>query len=71
MNTFPHYLYNQKQFLDVPSEWRQAPPSPFLEIADSNAAGENDQKFTREVRTVEDHEDPEDYYNEWIMSNIG
>ena len=67
MNSFPHILNN-------PSQWRKAPPSPFFETEDTDyndTVNNNGQQFTREARTVEEHEDPEDYYNDWIMSNLG
>ena len=67
MNSSPHMLTS-------PSQWRQAPPSPFLETEsrdDSYPVNNSQQKFTREARKVDDPEDPEEYYNEWIMSNVG
>ena len=57
-----------------PLQWMQAPPSPFFETEgrdDSNPVNNSQQKFTREARKVDDPEDPEEYYNEWIMSNVG
>ena len=67
IHSYPHMLFN-------PSEYKEAPPSPFFQtgITDgSHSPNQSDQKFTREARKVEQPEDPEDYYNEWIMSNLG
>ena len=51
------------------------PPSPFYETDDAEddlvSDKENKKVFTREVRKVARDEDEVDYYNEWIMSNVG
>ena len=67
MNSDPYFLISH-------SQWRRAPPSPFFQAEsrdDSYQVNNSHQKFTREARNVDDPEDPEDYYNEWIMSNLG
>jgi hypothetical protein len=67
MKSYPNLLFS-------PSQWRQAPPSPFFDTEsrdDSYPVSNSQQKFIREARKVDDLADPEEYYNEWIMSNVG
>ena len=67
VNSNPHILTN-------PSAYRQAPPSPFFQTGSTDGSypvNTSYQTFSREARKVEEPEDPEEYYNEWIMSNLG
>ena len=74
LNSFPNTLYNLDRVSTETFQWRQAPPSPFFE--ESNTSSEvggiaDNQKFTRELRKSQEIEDPEEYYNDWILSNVG
>ena len=71
---------SHRQFLDIPAFLREAPPSPFFQTrqGEEHQMGSSyhlvrrgEGEFTRRVRTVEDEQDPENYYNDWIMSNLG
>ena len=59
-------------FLPFPEYLEDAPPSPFFgRREDSTVMKSSNQEFVREARTVEEEEDPEEYYNHWVMSNLG
>ena len=78
---------SHRQILDIPAFLRDVPPSPFFRGEKSSMEGKKvgqikerqDYKilnrrrgeFTRKVRTVDDEDESESYYNDWIMSNIG
>ena len=64
MNSFSEMLHHSTYL-------GQKSSSPFFQ--EENIAGFNvgDQSFTRQVRKVKEAENPEDYYNKWIMSNYG
>ena len=55
----------------VTPPWRQLPPSPFFEETDfeyENVGHAYKNGWLEEK--VEEQEDSEDYYNEWIMSQV-
>ena len=70
--------------LFIPSS-RGLPPSPFfddqdvphstylirMENDDGNGGDEERKKFTREVKKDLEDDAGVDYYNQWIMSNVG
>ena len=63
-----------KDFLPFHGYWEDAPPSLFFVSRardDSPVMKSSSQEFVREARAVEEEEDPEDYYNQWVMSNLG
>ena len=47
------------------------PPSPFEDTEDGRINQRNNQMFTREVKKDVKNGAEEDYYNQWIMSNVG
>ena len=58
----------------IPGYLEDSPPSPFFGSRagdESTVKKSSSHKFVREARAVEEEEDPEDYYNQWIMSNLG
>ena len=60
-----------RNFLSFPEYLEDAPPSPFFgRRDDSTVMKSSNQEFVREARTVEE-EDPEEYYQHWVMSNLG
>ena len=71
---------------DIPVFLGHAPPSPFFQEEEGHSErerrGQNRGRqrdkirsrvgeFTRKARTVDEEDDPESYYNDWIMSNLG
>ena len=63
-----------RDFLPFPGYLEDAPPSPFFVSRardESTVMKSRSQEFVREARAVEEEEDPEDYYNQWVMSNLG
>ena len=73
----------QRSFLHLPyyghqeftNSWMSPPRSPFFEDElEDNIGGPaypHKSKFTREVRQKMTNDDSVDYYNEWVMSNLG
>ena len=65
-----------KDFLPFPGYLEDAPPSPFFGSSardESTMMKSSSKEFVREARAVDEdeEEDPEDYYNQWVMSNLG
>ena len=66
-----------QDFLPIPRYLGNYPPSPFFTTREREdyplLKKSSNQKFVRETRRVEEEEekDPENYYNDWIMSNLG
>ena len=47
------------------------PPSPFEDTKDDLTNQRRNQMFTRQVKKDAKSGAEEDYYNQWIMSNVG
>ena len=58
-----------------PIHLENIPPSPFFKHSAHTFVDDNDdeeyQKFTREVKKDVKNNAVVDYYNQWIMSNVG
>ena len=65
-----------QNLVTIPGYLEDAPPSPFFTSRagdDSTMMKSSSKEFVREARAVDEdeEEDPEDYYNQWVMSNLG
>jgi hypothetical protein len=47
------------------------PPSPFADTEEDLINQRNKQMFTRQVKKDAKNGAEEEYYNQWIMSNVG
>ena len=71
-------LVIQLPYYSVLKQIQELPPSPFLrtsakfDVDDITEDDTGDRMFTREVKKATDDNDADiEYYNQWVLSNVG